>query len=91
MKNYLVIYSLNQAENLYTNLISYLKSSGYWAKPFAGVWIVRTTSSASEIRDGIKARINPSDKVFVVAMHTNEWGTFNVSKEVTDWMHKNHP
>ena len=91
MKTYIVIYSLTQAENLYTNLFAYLKSSGYWARPFQGVWLVKASLNSQQIRDGIRTRVNPADKILVIAVPDNDWATFAISKEVTDWMKNNLP
>lgn len=86
MKNYLVIFSLTQTGNVYTNLYAYLKSSGNWATPFQGVWFVSSTLNAAQIRDGVRQRIYQGDRVLVVPVDSNNWGTFGMTKEINDWM-----
>lgn len=86
MKSYLIIYKLGLPESTYTGLIAYLMTSKYWARPFNSVWIIKATIDAAKLRDGVRERINPDDKVLVIAISNNDWATSGVSKEVTDWM-----
>lgn len=89
MKSYLIIYQISFPETSYPNLIAYLKTAPQWAKPCANTWIIKTTSDVATIRDGLRDRINKNDKVLVTEIASRNWGTFNVSKEVTDWMKNN--
>lgn len=89
MKSYLIAYQLSFPETSYTNLIAYLKTAPQWARPCAFTWLIKTTSDVAEIRDGVRTRINPNDRVLVIEVASNNWGTFNVPKEVTDWMKNN--
>ena len=89
MKSYLIIYQISGSESNYTSLIAYLKTAPQWARPIPGVWVVKTTSTAALLRDGVKSRIGPNDKVLVTLMPNSDWGTSNISKEVTDWMKNN--
>lgn len=86
MKSYLIIFKLGLPEATYTNLIAYLKTAKYWARPFDSIWIIKATIDAAKLRDGIREKINPDDKVLVTTIPNNDWATFNISKEVTDWM-----
>lgn len=88
MKSYLIIYQLTLPESSYTNLISYLKSFSYWARPTAFSWIVKSDLEAGKIRDEIMARIGPSDKALTIQIFNN-WGSYNISKNVAEWMKSN--
>jgi len=78
MKNYIVILNLLfSSDGSYKALISYLKTADYWARPMTNV------------RDGIKSRLNFSDKVIVIEVSGKNWGTSNIEKNVTDWMKLN--
>lgn len=91
MNTYTITLQLSRPEESYPNLIAYLKTCTNWARPVANNWIVRTSRSAAELRDGIKERMNAQgDAVIVMKLPENftAWATNNVSKEVTDWLHR---
>jgi len=89
MKSILIIYQIGFPEASYTNLIAYLKTAPQWARPCVNTWIIKTTTDVATIRDGVRDRVNKTDKVFVTEITSGNWGTFNVTKEVTDWMKNN--
>ena len=89
MKTYLIIYQIGLPEVSYANLIAYLKTASQWARPYANTWIIKTTTDVATIRDGVRDRITKNDKVLVTEISSRNWGTFGVSKEVTDWMKNN--
>ena len=86
MKNYILVLSLTHSENAYINLINYLKTATYWARPLHNVWIIKTGTKVTEIRDGIKSRLTPQDRVLIMEVNGANWGTSNISKMITDWM-----
>ncbi len=86
MKTYIIIFSLTQNNSFYTNLYTYLKSSGTWAMPFQGVWLVTTSISAVQIRDGLRQRTYKGDKVLVAPIQPNDWGTSNVDASINNWL-----
>ena len=85
---YLVILNLGSSEDTYPNLMEYLKSFNYWARPMPNVWFIDTFYYSSTIRDGVKNMINPSDKAIVIEVAKN-WASFNIANTITDWMKKN--
>lgn len=91
MKTFLISYDLGVPEthSSYVVLSNYLKSLyANWARPVKSVWIIKSDKDAGQIRDEIKLALDANDKLIVVEMSGN-WGTYNVSKEVTDWMKNN--
>lgn len=91
MKTFLISYDLGVPETHsdYVALSSHLKSLyASWARPVKSVWIIKSEKDAEQIRDEIKTALDTNDKLIVVEMSGN-WGTYNVSKEVTDWMKDN--
>lgn len=90
MNTYLISYDLGLPETQasYAQLTAYIKSFSHWAKPLQSVWFVKTTKTAGQIRDEIKTSLDSNDKVIVIKV-TPGWGTYAISKQVTDWMHKN--
>jgi len=91
MNTLIISYDLGLPETYedYKFLIKYIKSYPNWAKPLQSVWLIRTTKTSGQVRDEIKAKIDSNDKVLVMDVTKTGWATFNVSKEVTDWMKKN--
>ncbi len=91
MKSYIITLQLGYPENTYTNLASYLQSSSFWARPMQNIWIIKTSRSSAEIRNGINTRININlgDKVLVAKIENIDWATNNIDKIVTDWMKNN--
>ena len=91
MKTFLISYDLGVPETHadYVALFNYLKSLyTIWARPVKSVWIIKSDKNVAQIRDEIKLVLDQNDKLIVVEMASN-WGTYNVVKEVTDWMKNN--
>ncbi len=91
MKTYLISYDLGLPEtyNDYKTLINYIKSYSNWAKPLKSVWLVKTDKKISQVRDEIRTLVDLNDKIFVINITKIGWATFNISKDVTDWMKNN--
>lgn len=87
MNVYLISYDLGLPETRedYVRLIAFIKTFEYWAKPLQSVWLVKTSKGAAEIRDEIKPLVDSNDSVLVIEIKKH-WSTYNISKEVTDWM-----
>lgn len=71
MKTYLISYDLGMPENHsdYSALSEHIKSLyTLWARPVKSVWIVKTASTAGEIRDSIKTVLDNNDKLIVVEL-----------------------
>ncbi|OFI38595.1 hypothetical protein BIU82_04560 [Arthrobacter sp. SW1] len=83
-----VNYDLNKSGQDYTKLIEYLKSHQSWAKPLKSSFFVKTTLTASQLRDGVKEHIDPNDDVVVMTANSS-WATYGISKPVTDWLKVN--
>lgn len=89
MKTYLISYDLVGNENItdYKRLIEMIKTATYWAKPLKSVWLVKSTLSSAQIRDQLRTVVDNNDKLLVIEI-TNNWGSYNLPKDVTDWMQK---
>ena len=85
MKAQLIIYQL---EDLTDNaaIIEKIKSFSKWAKVMDNCWIVITDQTSGTIRDELRVSIGKKGSVLVVNVTGQGWGTFKISKEVTDWM-----
>lgn len=89
MKTYLVSYDLIRPESSpeYTRLINLIKTATNWAKPLESVWFIKTDLSSMDIVNKLRAVIDANDKLLVIEV-TNDWTSFNVSKDVAEWMRK---
>ena len=91
MKTFFISYDLGipEAQSSYLVLSKHLKSLyEFWARPVKSVWIIRSDKDAEQIRDEIKSVLDFNDKLIVVELSGN-WGTYNISKDITDWMKNN--
>lgn len=89
---FLISYDLGVPETAedYKKIINYIKSFGNWAKPLQSVWLVKSsTKGCADIRDDIKKLIDSNDKVLVIKITGDNWASYNLSKEVVDWMKNN--
>jgi hypothetical protein len=91
MKTYLISYDLGVPETHsdYISLFQHLKKLySPWARPVKSVWIIKSKKTAGQIRDEIKTVLDTNDKLIVLEL-SKTWGTYNISKDVTDWMKNN--
>jgi hypothetical protein len=89
MNTHLVSYDLKAPGKDYNNLIHFLKSATLWAKPLESVWLIKTSLSASDFRNQINLHVDKNDKVLVLNVTGDNWATFNIDTQVTDWIKNN--
>lgn len=91
MNTFLISYDLRfpEAYSDYKILIEYIKTYSYWAKPLQSVWFIKTTKNVAQVRDEIKLKVDHNDKVLVIDVTGKTWASYNLSKEVADWMKNN--
>lgn len=89
MKTYLISYNLisSKSSSDYIKLINLIKTASSWAKTSDSVWLIKTTLGSMEVLNRLKSVMNQNDKIIVIEV-TNNWATFNFSKDITDWMKK---
>jgi len=71
MTKYLITYDLvgtDETSKDYDRLIEKIKTYGLWGKVQKSVWVVKSSKSASTIRDGLKAIMDSNDRLFVVEL-----------------------
>ena len=91
MKTFIISYDLGIPENRssYINIADGIKKLySPWAKPLQSVWIIKSNKTAGQIRDDLSRYLDNNDKLLVIEV-VKHWGTYNISKEVTDWMKNN--
>lgn len=84
-----VNYDLNKEGQSYDELITYLKSHDGWAKPLKSSFFVKTTLTAVQLRDGIKAHMDSNDDVVVVPVGGQGWATYGLSDQLNTWLRNN--
>ena len=90
MKTFLICFELsnNQRE---TELVSLIKESDSWARIMDNIWCVRDDDkTTAEIRERITSRvpIYESERLMVFNITGSAWASFNLPKQVTEWLKK---
>ena len=88
MKTMIITYDLHKVGQNYDCLKESIKSYGTWCHPQGSVWLIRTTSSASQVRDKLKRCLDGNDKLFVAAL-TGEAAWIGHSDVVSNWIKEN--
>ena len=88
MKAQLIVYYL-KSESFASGIINQIKSYSNWAKVADNCWIIITEKSSGSVRDELRDAISGNGKILVINVTGQGWGTFAISKEVTDWMKNN--
>lgn len=78
----LVTYDLKQPGRNYAPVHEYLKQFTY-CKGLESVWLLDTTVSTEAIRDGLGARVDTNDSIFVVRIQRT-WNSWNYG--CADWL-----
>jgi len=87
MNTYVILLKLLTAPiDRYIGLFAYIKTASTWAKLSKSTWIIKTSRSASEIRDNISGKIGSRDSILVMKVSTNYWASNKISKKITDWL-----
>jgi hypothetical protein len=74
-KSFLISYDLSQPDRNYSDLYQAIKNCGsYWTHILESVWIVKSTSSADQIRDQLVAAADKNDSFLVIEVTSNYSG-----------------
>ena len=88
MKSYMIGYDLNKSGQDYTKLKEEIKKIGDWWHCLDSTWIVKSDSTAVEIRNHLKKFIDSNDELLVARLSGDAaWTGFN--KDCSDWLLKN--
>lgn len=80
MRTYLIGYDLNRPRGTddYPKLYEAIKNLGGWWHHLDSTWIIKTNSSAVEIRDALRSHIDSGDELLVVRLSgEGAWVGFN--------------
>jgi hypothetical protein len=84
-KKYIITYDLNKPGQDYETLIDAIKTYDY-INAMKSTWFIRTSLSASDIRDHLNPLIDSSDSIFISEI-TQNWACW-LKKAVIDWLNK---
>lgn len=87
MSSFLVTYDLISNKD-YSKLYEAIRNYGSYAHVLESVWIIKSSTSSSDIRDNLISYIDNDDKLFVAKL-TGQSAWKNLSKEVADWIRNN--
>ncbi len=60
--------------------------TGAYARPTESQWIVQSNGTAANIVDHLLNFIDNDDKIFVIPVNGKMWASFNVPKDVHNWL-----
>lgn len=82
----LIGYDLKRPGQNYTNLINALKAYSTWWHGLDSTWMVRTTSTAGQVRDVLLHHIDQNDRLFVVDITGKAAAWYGFDKTANDWL-----
>ncbi|SCW80255.1 SinR family protein [Mucilaginibacter sp. NFR10] len=88
MNTYIIGYDLDKPGQDYTHLNEAIKEIGTWWHCLDSTWLVRSTLSATTIRDRLMKIMDNNDELLVAKL-SNEAAWFGFNKNCTDWLHQN--
>jgi hypothetical protein len=88
MKSYVIGYDLNSPGQDYDALFEAIKSYGAWWHHLDSTWIVKTNSSAVEIRDHLRQFIDENDELLVAKL-SGEAAWTGFSSKGSAWLKNN--
>jgi len=87
MTTYLINYDLRKPGRNYDDLYSALKSYKY-IHPLESCWVIETSSTAVQVRDYLKSKMDANDQLLVVASgKVGAWN--NLTSTETQWLKDN--
>jgi len=85
MKTYLIGYDLNKTGQDYDSLIEQIKKLGNWWSCLDSTWIIKSNSTAKDIRNHLQKYIDSNDELLVVRLSGEAaWKGFD--KECSRWL-----
>ncbi len=84
-----VNYDLNQSGKDYDGLISYLQSHDAWARPVKSSFLVVTSLTAAQLRDGMLDHLDANDDTLVISVSGESWASYGLSEELNTWLSQN--
>jgi hypothetical protein len=88
MRTYLIGYDLNKSGQDYKTLTDEIKKLGTWWNCLDSTWIIKSNSTAKDIRDHLINFIDSNDELLVVSL-TGESAWQGFDNDCSNWLLKN--
>lgn len=88
MTSYLVTFDLNRQGQNYTAINEAIQKYTSWAKVATTSFVIKTSSSAKDIRDNLGSKIDSNDELLVVKL-AGEGAWKGLSDRVSSWLRDN--
>lgn len=91
MNTLIVSYDLGVPETGkdYSKIKDYMDTHHDWMKPLQSFWVLKTTKSASEVRDDLTLITDSNDKILVFKVDTKAWASNRLSESANKWLKAN--
>jgi len=86
--NLFISYDLIKPDKNYEQVIGAIKTLGSWAKIHYSLWYVKSTLSASDAAQRVRASMDGNDKLIVINTIDNTAAWYNLSTEVAEYLKK---
>ncbi|MBO6603694.1 MAG: hypothetical protein JJ938_01010 [Roseicyclus sp.] len=85
METYIVVYDLHKHGQNYECVHKKLRDYGSYCHLQGSVWLVRSQSSAVQVRDNLQSCLDQNDKIYVAAL-TGEAAWKGHTAEISSWI-----
>lgn len=89
MNTLLIGYGLNASGQNYDDLIEKIKSTGNWWHGLDSTWIVKSSLSATSMRDLLRSEIDDNDELLVVDITSDAAAWYGFSDKASQWLSNN--
>ena len=91
MNTILISYDLidHETSDAYKVFIERIKKYPDWVRPLESFWLVKTKTSAAEVRDTLKTLIDDNDKLLAIDVTGRDWASYGLPAKATDWLKTN--
>lgn len=89
MPTLMIGYDLNSPGQRYSDLIARIKNHGAWWHHLDSTWFVRTSLSASTMRDDLRRYIDSGDELLVVDVTGDGWAGRGFEERAYEWLRNN--
>lgn len=85
----LVSYDLMSPGQDYSKLGAHLRSYPGYIKPLESLWFLKTSYSASKVRDRVKNYVDSNDRLMVIDVTGDSAAWYNLSDRHSLWLKEN--
>ncbi len=87
MNTHLISYDLIRPGKDYTHLIAHLKRYSTWARPLESVWLIKSSLTAEQVRNAVRAHMDANDKILVIDVTKRAAAWAKLPEDVSTWIH----